>query len=228
MYGLTRGAITLVGVIVAGFLIWLGVDPLSGESPRTRGVLVGGPHVRPGGARDRLVPGARRLDEVGLAPAFAQRVSLRLRPGADRRWVGPSVCPAGQRAFGRRRARLVERSRNRRSDWRSRDRHPCNRIRAGTRLRPYIRHHGPAGPSGRAGRRGAAARDSSAGRRRPSRSDPRGRPTAALGAIPTDSCSRRRHPLTPVRDRADACLPADKEARTAWTPPRLIPAAGSP
>ncbi len=32
MYGLTRGAITLVGVIVAGFLIWLGVDPLSGGS----------------------------------------------------------------------------------------------------------------------------------------------------------------------------------------------------
>ena len=32
MYGLTRGAITLVGVIVAGFLIWLGVDALSGES----------------------------------------------------------------------------------------------------------------------------------------------------------------------------------------------------
>ena len=32
MYGLTRGATTLVGVIVAGFLIWLGVDPLSGES----------------------------------------------------------------------------------------------------------------------------------------------------------------------------------------------------
>jgi hypothetical protein len=32
MYGLTRGAITLVGVVVAGFLIWLGVDPLSGES----------------------------------------------------------------------------------------------------------------------------------------------------------------------------------------------------
>ena len=32
MYGLTRGAITLVGVIVAGFLIWLGVDPLPGES----------------------------------------------------------------------------------------------------------------------------------------------------------------------------------------------------
>ena len=32
MYGLTRGAITLVGVIVAGFLIWVGVDPLSGGS----------------------------------------------------------------------------------------------------------------------------------------------------------------------------------------------------
>ena len=32
MYGLTRGAITLVGVIVAGVLIWWGVDPLSGES----------------------------------------------------------------------------------------------------------------------------------------------------------------------------------------------------
>jgi hypothetical protein len=32
MYGLTRGAMTLVGVVVAGFLIWLGVDPLSGES----------------------------------------------------------------------------------------------------------------------------------------------------------------------------------------------------
>jgi hypothetical protein len=32
MYGLTRGAITLIGVIVAGFLIWWGVDPLSGES----------------------------------------------------------------------------------------------------------------------------------------------------------------------------------------------------
>ena len=29
MYGLTRGAITLVGVIVAGVLIWLGVDALS-------------------------------------------------------------------------------------------------------------------------------------------------------------------------------------------------------
>jgi hypothetical protein len=32
MYGLTRGAMTLIGVIVAGFLIWLGVEPLSGES----------------------------------------------------------------------------------------------------------------------------------------------------------------------------------------------------
>jgi hypothetical protein len=32
MYGLTRGAITLIGVIVAGFLIWLGVEPLGGES----------------------------------------------------------------------------------------------------------------------------------------------------------------------------------------------------
>jgi hypothetical protein len=32
MYGLTRGAMTLIGVVVAGFLIWLGVDPLSGES----------------------------------------------------------------------------------------------------------------------------------------------------------------------------------------------------
>jgi hypothetical protein len=31
MYGLTRGATTLIGVIVAGFLIWLGVEPLSGE-----------------------------------------------------------------------------------------------------------------------------------------------------------------------------------------------------
>ena len=32
MYGLTRGAITLIGVIVAGFLIWVGVEPLGGES----------------------------------------------------------------------------------------------------------------------------------------------------------------------------------------------------
>jgi hypothetical protein len=32
MYGLTRGAMTLVGVIVAGFLIWLGADALGGES----------------------------------------------------------------------------------------------------------------------------------------------------------------------------------------------------
>ncbi len=35
MYGLTRGAMTLIGVIVAGFLIWLGVDPISdGEAGR--------------------------------------------------------------------------------------------------------------------------------------------------------------------------------------------------
>jgi hypothetical protein len=32
MYGLTRGAATLIGIVVAGFLIWLAVDPLSGES----------------------------------------------------------------------------------------------------------------------------------------------------------------------------------------------------
>jgi hypothetical protein len=32
MYGLTRGAATLIGIAVAGFLIWLAVDPLSGES----------------------------------------------------------------------------------------------------------------------------------------------------------------------------------------------------
>lgn len=32
MYGLTRGAMTLIGVVVAGFLVWLGVDPLSDES----------------------------------------------------------------------------------------------------------------------------------------------------------------------------------------------------
>ena len=31
MYGLTRGAITLVGVAVAGFLIWLGIDAVAGE-----------------------------------------------------------------------------------------------------------------------------------------------------------------------------------------------------
>jgi hypothetical protein len=30
MYGLTRGALTLVGVAVAGFLIWLGADALPG------------------------------------------------------------------------------------------------------------------------------------------------------------------------------------------------------
>jgi hypothetical protein len=30
MYGLTRGALTLVGVVVAGFLIWLGADALPG------------------------------------------------------------------------------------------------------------------------------------------------------------------------------------------------------
>ena len=32
MYGLTRGAMTLIGVIVAGFLIWFGADALGGES----------------------------------------------------------------------------------------------------------------------------------------------------------------------------------------------------
>jgi hypothetical protein len=31
MYGLTRGAVTLIGVVLAGFLIWLGVEPLGGE-----------------------------------------------------------------------------------------------------------------------------------------------------------------------------------------------------
>jgi hypothetical protein len=33
MYGLTRGATTLIGVLVAGFLIWLGVDPISDGEP---------------------------------------------------------------------------------------------------------------------------------------------------------------------------------------------------
>ena len=32
MYGLTRGAMTLLGVVVAGLLIWLGADALRGES----------------------------------------------------------------------------------------------------------------------------------------------------------------------------------------------------
>jgi hypothetical protein len=32
MYGLTRGAATLIGVVVAGFLIWFGADALAGES----------------------------------------------------------------------------------------------------------------------------------------------------------------------------------------------------
>jgi hypothetical protein len=32
MYGLTRGTATLIGVAVAGFLIWLGADALGGES----------------------------------------------------------------------------------------------------------------------------------------------------------------------------------------------------
>jgi hypothetical protein len=32
MYGLTRGAATLIGVAVAGFLIWFGADALAGES----------------------------------------------------------------------------------------------------------------------------------------------------------------------------------------------------
>jgi hypothetical protein len=32
MYGLTRGAATLIGVAIAGFLIWFGADALAGES----------------------------------------------------------------------------------------------------------------------------------------------------------------------------------------------------
>jgi hypothetical protein len=35
MYGLTRGALTLVGVAVAGFLIWLGADALPSDSVGT-------------------------------------------------------------------------------------------------------------------------------------------------------------------------------------------------
>jgi hypothetical protein len=35
MYGLTRGALTLVGVAVAGFLIWLGADALPGDGGET-------------------------------------------------------------------------------------------------------------------------------------------------------------------------------------------------
>jgi hypothetical protein len=30
MYGLTRGAVTLIGILVAGFLIWLATEPLGG------------------------------------------------------------------------------------------------------------------------------------------------------------------------------------------------------
>jgi hypothetical protein len=35
MYGLTRGALTLIGVAVAGFLIWLGADALPGDRRET-------------------------------------------------------------------------------------------------------------------------------------------------------------------------------------------------
>jgi hypothetical protein len=35
MYGLTRGAMTLVGVAVAGFLIWLGADALPSDAQET-------------------------------------------------------------------------------------------------------------------------------------------------------------------------------------------------
>jgi hypothetical protein len=37
MYGLTRGALTLIGVAVAGFLIWIGIDAVAGEESPSSG-----------------------------------------------------------------------------------------------------------------------------------------------------------------------------------------------
>ena len=37
MHGLTRGAMTLVGVAVAGFLIWFGASALPGEGDASLG-----------------------------------------------------------------------------------------------------------------------------------------------------------------------------------------------
>ena len=165
MYGLTRGATTLVGVIVAGVLIWLGVDALSGES-------IG---------RGEFWWAVTMCALAGLVMALSQVL------GGWTKWGWPrlslnvflfaflpaliagdgSFCtPSGRRAPGRRRARLVERSRNRRSRRRSGGlRHAHDRIRPRACVRPHIRHHRPSGPpESRACRRGRTGEAPPAGR----------------------------------------------------------------
>ena len=91
MYGLTRGVVTLLGVALAGFLIWIATQIDDGLHRR----LLGG--LRNRGRRgpdDGPVAAARRLDEGGLAEAFGQRLPARLHPDPDRGRLGRGRAPA--------------------------------------------------------------------------------------------------------------------------------------
>ena len=163
-----------------------------------------GGDVCPGRPGHGLVTGARRLDEVGLAPALVERLSLRLSPGADRR-DGSFCTPSRRRAPGRRRAatgRTISESTESSEIWR-----PSPRSRSHSASGLCSASHSTPPALGSAG-------EPSLSPRRRQRLHRRTKTTVACGstraaqrrarAIPTVSC-RSRHLLTPVRDRADAC-----------------------
>ena len=88
MYGVTRAMLTLIGVAVAGFLIWLATQVF----PDDLSLIHAGDYwldfgfVALGGLDDGLFAASGRLDEVGLAPSVGQRLLDRL-PANPYSWL---------------------------------------------------------------------------------------------------------------------------------------------
>ena len=81
MQGLTRGAMTLFGVVVAGFLIWWGASALPGEGDATIGEFWWAAGLI---AAAGLIMALSQL-LGGVAPLLGQRLPARLPAGAYRR-----------------------------------------------------------------------------------------------------------------------------------------------
>ena len=114
-----RGLTTLLGVGVAGFLVWLASEfdlGSTGEYWAAMGILAGA------GAVPRPLAAPRRLDEVGGADDQPRRLLPRLRPDARRGRGHPRGDAADRHGGGRAGRRLDPRHRPRRAGGEPRSR----------------------------------------------------------------------------------------------------------
>ena len=207
MYGLTRGTITLLGAGVAGLLVWLATQVDETLDRRLLG------RVRPDRgrrARDGVLADPRRLDEVGLAEAVAERLPARVPAGARRGRVGRDRAPARLELVPRARPELVERHRHPRPRQRPDRVRRRPGLRRGARLRLHVRHVRPCRV--RPVRPAQARRGDSRRRRGSSTGGPADRARGARG--------RNARPRGRARARARAALAPSNGARPAsFVPP---------